>query len=360
MSGISRSARRHTHRTVAVAAVLALAACGSDAPPTGSTATTATTEPAATTTEATSPDATTTTVLDGPTPIPTDPADLPACDEVDPGQPALMPSRRWTDLADGWQVRYAYTTRPEGEAGAPSSWSTLVRVGADERVTGLLVVAGGPTPAGATPNTTVRAQPAWLGPETTRGGATGALQAQWSEGDRAFVATSRGVDEAGLHALLEDLAIEDGTPTGGPDGWRFLGSGQADGTQSVTVLGITPPDADLLETSYAPVEVTVQERTVGADASGAIQVPGGIDVTGLDVRLRDLDGRPALVTQVEGGQRLVHTTTTDGDAVAVSGSAPEADLLAIASGATRIEPDDERLVGVPIGNVGSSPGRWCR
>ena len=56
----------------------------------------------------------------------------------------------------------------------------------------------------------------------------------------------------------------------------------------------------------------------------------------------------------------MHTTTADGEAVAVSGPAPEADLLAIAAGTARIEPDDERLVGVPIGNAGSSPGRWCR
>ncbi|MEZ5176758.1 MAG: hypothetical protein R2746_00345 [Acidimicrobiales bacterium] len=340
---------------VAVVALGALAGCGSDAGSEGDGvgATSTATVPRSTTTSATVPD--------GPLPIPTDPADLEACRDVDPGQPALMPSRRWPGIADGWAVRYAYTSRPEGEVGPPFGWSTLVQVGDAERVTALVVVTFGPKASGSgpDPNATVRGVPAWVGPEITRGGATGAVQAVWEEG-LALTATARGIDDAALVDLLDELDIARGAVTAGPSGWRFLGSGQADGLLAATVVGITPPGDDLLETGYAPVELQVEERAVGSGPSGPVHVPGGIDVTGLDVRLRDEGGRPALVTQLEGGQRLVHTTTADGDAVTVSGPVPEADLLAIATGTTAIDPDDERLVGIPIGNVGSSPGRWCR
>lgn len=320
------------------------------------------TRPPASTTSSPRPAATSTTSTTevGPVPIPTDPAELASCDDVPDDGPAAMPARRWPELPTGWQVRYAYTTRPEGEGGSSFGWSTLVRVGENRRVTGLVLVTTGPTSNGATSNATVRGVPGWVGPQTNRSGPTGALEVDWVEDDRATTAVSRGLDDAALRSFVEDLRIDDGAVTADPPGWQLLGSGRSDGVLSATVFGITPPGTDLLETGYAPVEVQVEERIAGSPTAGAIHVPGGLDVEDADVFLLDADGRPALLTSLDDGGQLLQTTTADGAPASASGPATGADLARVAGRAAPIQPDDERLVGVPMGTPGSSPGRFCR
>ena len=292
----------------------------------------------------------TTTELPGVIPIPTDPAELASCEDVPTDGPAVMPSRRWPTLPTGWQVRYAYTTRPEGEGNSWFGRAALIRVGAQDRVTGLVLVGTGP----------VRGVPGRMGPQAGRGGPTGALEVAWQEGDVDVTVVSRGLDDAELRALVEDLDLADGAVTTGPDGWRLLGSDRSDGVISATVIGITPAGTHLLETGYAPVEVQVEEPTPGTPSAGAIHVPAALDVEHGGVFLLEADGRPALVTSFEDGGRLVQTTTTDGAPVSASGPVTGAELAAAAASAVAIPIDDERLVGVPMGTSGSSPGRFCR
>lgn len=340
-----------------VAAGLALAACGT----TTDRAAPTSTDPvrASTTAPDISTPTPTSTAPPGPTPIPTDPADLGPCIDI-LGVSAAMPSRHWPQVPAGWNVRYASTTRP-GAPGPANGWSTLVRVDAVARVTGLVTVTYGPDAGASEPNSTVRGRPAWIGPETNRSGATGAVRAAWSdEGGLAFIATARGLGESDLRDLLDDLAIARGAVVDSPPGWRSLGSGHADGFNSATVIGLTGPGSELLETGYAPVEVQVDELAIGTDQPGVIHVPAGLDVVRLDVRLRSFGDRPALVTDLGDGQVLIHTTTADGAPVSASGPPGDADLLALAANTAPIATADDRLVGVPMGNVGTSPGAWCR
>lgn len=347
----SRSWVRVSGAAAALVLALAATACGSSA---DRAAPTTTGRPPSTTST------TTTTEVPGQIPIPTDPAELASCEDVPTDGPAVMPSRRWPTLPTGWQVRYAYTTRPEGEGNSWFGRAALIRVGAQDRVTDLVLVGTGPASIGVDPNTTVRGVPGRMGPQTGRGGPTGALEVAWQEGDVDVTVVSRGLDDAELRALVEDLDLADGAVTTGPDGWRLLGSDRSDGVISATVIGITPAGTDLLETGYAPVEVQVEEPTPGTPSAGAIHVPAALDVEHGDVFLLEADGRPALVTSFEDGGHLVQTTTTDGAPVSASGPATGAELAAVATSVAEIPIDDERLVGVPMGTSGSSPGRFCR
>lgn len=358
MAGSRSTVRASVAASAVLALTLAATACGSSADRAEPAATSR--PPSTTSTVPPTSTTTTTTEVPGQIPIPTDPAELASCRDVPADGPAIMPSRRWPTLPAGWQVRYAYTTRPEGEGNSWFGWSTLIRVGEASRVTGLVLVTAGPTSSGADPNATVRGVPGRVGPQTSRGGPTGALEVGWQEGDVALTVVSRGLDEAALRALVEDLELADGAVTTGPDGWSLLGSARSDGVISATVFGLTPPGTDLLETGYAPVEVQVEEPTSGASAAGAIHVPGGLDVERGEVVLLEADGRPALLTSLDDGGRLLHTTTADGAPVWASGPATGAELAAVAASAAAIPIDDERLVGVPMGTQGSSPGRFCR
>jgi hypothetical protein len=82
-------------------------------------------------------------------------------------------------------------------------------------------------------------------------------------------------------------------------------------------------------------------------------------VTSGKVSVSQLAGRPALIVDL-GGQYHVATTTEEGLSVNAHGPIAAPQLLALASGMVAIGADDPRLVGIPMGNVGSSPGRWCR
>jgi hypothetical protein len=293
--------------------------------------------------------------------IPTDPARLPSCDEYGADEMAATPSRRWPGVADGWTVRYAYTTRdPARSSGARWHWSTLVQVTPDDTVTAMVVINAHDSSDSPEGDTTVRGVPASLGPEVSRSGPTGAVEASWMENGLRFVATGRGVDASGLRTLAESLDLTNGVVSAPPDGWLLLGAASSAGSPDVTVLGLTGDGGSLLEAGDAPIEVVVDETAAGEPAPGALRTGLGFDVASGTVSVAQLDARPALVVDLGDGRHLVITTTSDGLSVTANGSATAPQLLALASGMIAIGAEDPRLMGVPMGNVASSPGRWCR
>lgn len=361
---VTASGSHHARGMLALAlVVMVLVGCGQSPDPSAHLAA----EPTSTTTsEPISPVGATTSSADllEPTPIPSDPAALGPCDTLPDNVVAATPSRRLPAPPAGWTIRYASTTHdPAPDPSLTLGWSTLVQTDDAGVVTAMVVVTSGPAADivyDGPHATTLRGVPGTVGPEVTRGGETGAVQALWSEAGLDHQALARGIDGAALGQLVEDLELRSGTVQSPPSGWRSLGAASAKSGGQVTVAGLGPEGDSLLETGYAPVEVAVEEPVDGAAPPGALHVGSGFTLGTGAVRVVTVDGRLALVVDLGDGARLVNTTTAAGAPVQVAGPATTDELIALATTMEAVDLNDARLVGLPMGAEGSSPGAWCR
>lgn len=366
-----RTARpgRHPLRSgCAVIALALLSACGGDSAATGDQEMI---DRAASSTTSGLPSASTSVVVPdtteaGPASIPADPAALPSCASLPANVMRSEPSRRWLDLPEGWTLRYAYsvTDDPAGSS-LPSGWSVLVR---HSRATVDAMVAVDvsqddetmlPLPGA---ERLIKGRPASVAPELTRGGPTGALQAEWRDDGQRFDATSRGLSEDDLVRLLDRVGLDGVTVGSAPPGWTVLGSGMtASGHLTTTVLGLTPPGGDLDQAGYAPVVVTVEEAGP-EDPLPTGPHPPVRDPSGGHLHLSTIGDHRGLLFEGDeaDGIRAAWTTDRSGQPVSATGPVPAEVLLELAGKVEPISVDDPRLVGIPMAAASSSPGAWCR
>jgi hypothetical protein len=350
--------RRSRFRALAVLAVAAvgLPACGGDERDEPSSAPTSS-DPSSTSPTTSPSSSTTTSGVVGEVAIPTDPATLVSCDELASNTILTTPSRWWTDPPEGWRVAYAFGGSSPASDATPYVASTMVRVDGADTVGAAVTVSGQEGPGGfgnaQTAEATIRGVPARLGPQATRAGPTGNVQAGWKESGLDMSAVGHGLSEAELSAVLDASQLDGGVVVAAPSGWTVLGAGRSIGGFESTVIGLVPEGGDLDSSGVAPVELAITDRADGTPGSGALQVPDG------DLRLASVAGRPALVGQLGDASNVLSATTQEGHAVRAAGTGPPATLLTAAGGLRRVDADDPVLVGVPMGN-GNSSGAWCR
>jgi len=372
-----RLRRDPLRRCSALLALGLLAACGSDRAPSAATggeearaqvpldrAASSSTGLTSSTTSVEVTDAT----EPGPAPIPTDPAALPSCASLPANVLRAEPSRRWLDVPSGWTLRYASSvTDDTGASSAPSGWSVLVRH-SGTAVDAMVAVDVSREDETMLPlfgaERVIKGRPASVAPEATRGGRTGALQAEWRDDGQRFGATSGGLSEDELVQLVDRLDLDGVTVGHAPEGWTLLGSGMTEnGHVTTTVLGLTPPGGDLDPAGYAPVVVTVEEASGEAPPTGPH--PHAWDLSGGRLSLSSLGNHRGLLfhgDEADDGALFEAAWTTDrsGQPVAATGPVPAEVLLELAASVEAISADDPRLVGIPMAAAGSSPGAWCR
>lgn len=232
-----------------------------------------------------------------------------------------------------------------------------MRVDGADAVGAAVTVSGREGPGGfgntRTAEATIRGVPARLGPQATRAGPTGNVQAGWKESGLDMSAVGHGLSEQELTAVLDASQLNGGVVLAAPSGWEVLGAGRSVGGFDSTVIGLVPDGGELDPSGVAPVELAITDRADGTPGSGAPEVPDG------DLRLADAGGRPALLGHLGDASNIVSTTTQEGHAVRAAGAGPHPTLLAAAAGLRRVDAHDPLLVGVPMGS-GNTSGGWCR
>lgn len=341
---------------VGMVAACIFPACGQD--PAAERAPSTTTSVTQTTTTSVPP-ATTSTIGAGHEPIPTDPATLESCSKLSSNATRTTPSRWWVAPPEGWNLSYAVSSSTPASDGQEIGASLLVRTGAGHLVLAHVTVTSVPFQAGDfTPEPsepTLRGVPGSVQPETTRGGPTGALQANWIEDNQSFRAVGRGLDELEFRSVLDRTGIDGGVVTTVPGDWQLLGAGRSDNGPDATVLGFTARGGSLDEYGIAPVEVTVQDNASKLPGPGTPLLLS--DKVGAEVT--SFNGRPAVTSDLGDGRHSVSTVTEFGHPVEAFGPLPAQELLRLAGDTERIDPSDPRLVGVAIGN-GFINGGACR
>lgn len=333
-----------------------LAACGDDGPAPGAVASDAE-EPATTVAVAEPP------AFEIDPSVPDDPGDLPACDELDSPGDRQLPAR-WlpTSLPLGVDVATAGTTSRSAAPPPGSGLVVLVSTGAagdpasapgSDTVAAEVVVAFSPVddpataPHGFEPDTTLRGVPGQLGTSDGTGGPAGVVTARWVERGRDWVLEAAGLDEGEVVEVVERLELDDDVvdPAGA---FRSIATAPGRYPALRTEVGLAVAGAQPRE--YG---VVVEEHDGG---TGVAMITGLVPRTGLE--LGELDGRPALRGTL-GGTRVLMTTTPDGAAVYAHGDLEPDELDELVGSLERVDPDDERLVGVPMDWV-PAEGRFCR
>jgi len=282
--------------------------------------------------------------------VPDDPALLGSCAEADDGRGRYTPAR-WlpATLPDGTTVRFASHRLP-AEVDVEPGWSSVLvatdsasQVTSAIRVTATFVQGG---IDGEPPADRLRGVPGMIGASSSRGSG-GNYEAMWVEDDVVWRVVAWGLDEAGLRA-----AIERG---------EFEPEGVSDPTGELTTLSWRPA------TSLAVTEIDLGERgsTRGRQDVVVVAEPveggGGplLDGAGnaIGMQLGSIDGQPALrsesaTTNGSGTDTpaisSLLTTTADGSPISVTGAFTMDELEGLVRSTERIEPDDDRLIGVPM------------
>lgn len=286
--------------------------------------------------------------------VPDDPALLGGCAEADDEVDRYTPAS-WlpATLPDGTTIRFASNRLPadvDVDVNVEPGWSSVLvatdsasQVTSAIRVTATFVQGG---IDGEPPADRLRGVPGTIGASSSRGSG-GNYEAMWVEDDVVWRVVAWGLDEAGLRA-----AIERG---------EFEPEGVSDPTGELTTLSWRPA------TSLAVTEIDLGERgsTRGRQDVVVVAEPveggGGplLDGAGnaIGMQLGSIDGQPALrsesaTTNGSGTDTpaisSLLTTTADGSPISVTGAFTMDELEGLVRSTERIEPDDDRLIGVPM------------